>query len=114
MRPDMDKKVQETLESLDGIQRAEPQPFFYTRVIGRLQRNDKTVWETMSSFISRPVVVFAGLFVILLVNAFMVLRQDATTTNTGLTADQTEQLVTDNEYVLATNSSFDYENIDRP
>ncbi|MBL7708785.1 MAG: hypothetical protein JNJ86_06910 [Chitinophagaceae bacterium] len=114
MRPDIDRKVQETLESLDGIQRAEPQPFFYTRLTGRLQHNEKTVWETMGSFISRPVVVIAGLFVILLVNAFMVLRQDTTTSNLGFVADQTEQLVTDNEYVLATNSSFDYENIDRP
>jgi hypothetical protein len=114
MRPDIDKKVQETLESLDGIQRAEPQPFFYTRLTGRLQRNEKTIWETMGSFISRPVVVIVSLFVILLVNAFIVLRQDTTTNNAALVADQTEQLLTDNEYVLATNSSFDYENIDRP
>jgi hypothetical protein len=108
---DINKKVDQTLDSLDGIQRAEPQPFFYTRLLGRLQRNEKTLWETMGSFLSRPVVVVICLCFILVFNAFILFRQDSGT-NTTPTATETP-LVTDNEYILASNSSFDYENLDQ-
>lgn len=110
MRPEINKKIEETLNSLDGIRRAEPRPFFYTRLMGRLQRNEKTIWETMGSFMAKPVVVIAGLCFILVFNAFMLLRQDAA--NAIQTQASNEQLATDNEYLLATNSSFDFENLD--
>lgn len=110
-QPDTGKKVNETLESLDGIQRAEPQSFFYTRLIGRLQKEEKNLWEKISSILSRPVVAIACLFLILLFNAFIVLKQDTTTPT--VTNTQDTQLITDNEYVIATGSSFDYENFDQ-
>jgi len=110
MRPEINKKIEETLDSLDGIQRAEPRPFFYTRLMGRLQRNEKTIWETMGSFMAKPVVAVAGLCFILVFNAFMLLRQETGTTLPSQAHN--EQLATDNEYLLATNSSFDFENLD--
>lgn len=110
MNPEFEKKIEDALNSLDGIQRAEPQPFFYTRVIGRLQREERTVWETMGSFISRPVVVIAGLCLILVMNGFILMNQDNTATNPSQAA--TEQINTDNDYILASSSSFDYANID--
>jgi len=54
---DIGKKVDKALESLDRIQRAELGPYFYTRIIGRLQRNEKTLWETIGSFLAKPAVV---------------------------------------------------------
>jgi hypothetical protein len=111
MKNEIQNKVQQALDSLDGIQRAEPQPYFYTRVIGRLQRNEKTVWETMGSFMARPVVAVAGLCLILVLNAVILLRQDTQTTTSSPVA--IDQLVTDNEYILASSSSFDYENFDQ-
>lgn len=111
MHPDKEKKIEEALNSLDGIQRAEPQPFFYTRVIGRLQKEERTIWETMGSFISRPAVVIAGLCAILVVNGFILLNQGGATTIPSQAA--TEQIInTDNDYILASSSSFDYANID--
>lgn len=109
-RQDIDQKVEQTLESLDGIQRAEPNPFFYTRVIGRLQRNEQSVWEKAGSFISRPLVVIAGLVLILAVNIAIVLTQNSTSATSLPVA--AEQQSTDNEYILASSSSFYYENLD--
>jgi hypothetical protein len=108
---DIGKRADKALESLDGIQRAEPQPFFYTRLIGRLQRDEKTLWETMGSFLAKPAVVIIGLCLILVFNAFILFRQDSDKKIVPPEA-QTSQIVTDNEYVLASNSSFDYENLD--
>ena len=110
MKPDLEKRIEDTLNSLDGIQRAEPQPFFYTRLIGRLQREQRNVWEKMGSFLSRPVVVIAGLVLILVMNAFMLLQQSPGTSNNNNFA--VEQPVTGDDSILASSSSFEYENLD--
>jgi hypothetical protein len=112
-QPDLNKKVDETLNSLDGIQRAEPQPFFYTRLMGRMQRNEKPLWETIGSFLSKPAVAMACLCVILAFNAFILFKQGTETNITAQPDLSKETLVTDNEYILASNSSFDYENLDQ-
>lgn len=113
-RTDIEQKVQEALESLDGIQRAEPQPYFYTRLKARLQRDERTVWETIGSFMSRPAVVAAGLCMVVVLNVFVLFRQDtATVASANPVMPSLGDLVTDNEYVLATSSSFDYENFDQ-
>jgi hypothetical protein len=115
-QPDIGKKADNALESLEGIQRAEPKPFFYTRLIGRMQRDEKTLWETTGSFLSKPVVVIASLCMILAFNAFILLRQDkvSDTISSITPGQQTESpVITDNEYILASSSSFEYENLDQ-
>lgn len=113
-RNDIDKKVEEILQSLDGMQRAAPQPWFYTRLQARLQREEKTGWVKVGSFLAKPVVAIAGLCLILVMNAILLLKQD----NQGITPDYASQaewqLATDNEAILASTSSFDYENLVQP
>ena len=40
-RNDIEKRVDETLNSLDGIQRAEPQPWLFSRVKGQVDAGRK-------------------------------------------------------------------------
>ena len=52
-RDDIEKRVEETLNSLDGIKRASPQPWLFTRIKARLNREEaeeKTVWGTWARF----------------------------------------------------------------
>ena len=109
---DIGKRATKTLESLDRIKRAEPRPFFYTRLIGRLQRDEKSWWETTGAFLAKPVMVAICLGFILVFNAFILFRQDSVKGSSSATS-QTEPLITDNEYVFASDSSFDYENLDQ-
>ena len=105
------KKADQALESLDGIKRAEPRPFFYSRLIGRLQGAERSWWETTGSFLAKPVMVVACLALVLIFNAFILFNQDA---NTGQSvAGTNSETVADNEYIVASNSSFDYENFDQ-
>jgi hypothetical protein len=62
------QRVDDAMESLNGIQSAAPAPFFYTRLKARLERAEKNVWETIGSFIGRPPIVFATICVVLLLN----------------------------------------------
>ena len=112
IRPEIQQKVEETLESLNGIQRAEPQPFFYTRLIGRLQREERGIWETIGSFLSRPVVATVSLCLILILNVFILTRPESTQSASSslVTSDLTSP---DSEYILANSNSFDYENLDQ-
>lgn len=112
-RPDIDKKVDTTLSSLDGIRRATPQPWLYARVKGRLQREEKTPWETISSFLSKPAVAMAGLCVILILNVALLLGKGEDTTALPM-AQTDQQTLVDSESIIASNSSFDYENLMQP
>jgi hypothetical protein len=70
----------------------------------------------MGSFLSKPVIAMACLCVILAFNGFILFRQNNQTTVTPNNPNNDvakETLVTDNEYILASNSSFDYENLDQ-
>ena len=102
-------KIERALESLEGMQRATPQPWFYTRVKARLQREEKTIWVSIGSFLSKPAVAMAGLGMILVLNIFVLFKQDKLQHATNV-ANQPVQL-TDSESIIASNSSFDYENV---
>jgi hypothetical protein len=103
------KKADKTLDSLQGIQKAEPNPYFFTRVKARLDRNQKNVWETTGSFLARPVVAIAGLCLILAVNVFIVLQKD-TASSTNYVLDNNQ--VTEDENIFAAADTYDYENLE--
>ena len=71
---DIQKKIDEVLASVDSIQRAAPNPFFYTRLEARLLRNRYNFWEKVSRAVSRPVVAVAALALVLILNAAVVVQ----------------------------------------
>ena len=75
--PNIQKKVEEALNSLDGIQRAQPAPYFFTRLTARIENNKKNVWENFGTFISRPLVAFATILVIVLLNSIAFFKNDS-------------------------------------
>ncbi|MBN8863746.1 MAG: hypothetical protein J0H92_10260 [Sphingobacteriales bacterium] len=109
-RHDIEQRIGRALESLDGMKRAQPAPWFYTRLRARLERDEPvTVWEHIGSFLSRPAVVVAGLCVILVANVTILLKQPAAATIGPNTVAQSETVV-ESESLIASSSSFDYEN----
>jgi hypothetical protein len=110
-RKDIEKRVEETLDSLDGIQRAEPQPWLFSRVKGRLMQEEKTAWGAVGSFLARPAIAIAGLCFILMLNGFLVFNQEKKS-STILTSQNEQPL--DSESLVASSSSFDYETLVQP
>jgi len=108
---DLETRVNATLNSLDDVQRATPGPFFFTRVQARLNREDKSSWEQIGSFIGRPQIAFAGLCLVVILNLWTVLKQE-NSTSTART-DQTEQSSTE-DYSVAANSFIYEENSELP
>jgi len=113
-RNDIEKRVEGTLSSLDGIQRATPQPWLFSRIKRRLSEDeDKTVWGTISSYVGKPAITIAGLCLILLVNGFLVFNNQQTENTAGIFSAHTEQ-PSDSESLIASSSSFDYETLLQP
>jgi hypothetical protein len=112
-RSEIEKRVENTLDSLDGIQRAAPQPWLFSRVKGKLlreQEEERTIWGTAGSFLARPVVAIAGLFLILFLNVVVVYNQDRRSPVVS-----TEEIQpNDSESLIASSSSFDFENLVQP
>src|SRR5258705_5637179 len=96
----INQRVEETLDSLDGIQRASAGPFFYTRLKAKLEQGEKSAWETISSFISRPAMVFATICVVLLLNVVILFRKQSTEIISLSAADQNDQTL-NNAYDVA-------------
>jgi hypothetical protein len=112
-KSDIEKRVEQMLNSLDGIQRAEPQPWLFSRVKARLMRDEKTAWGAMSSFLARPAIAIAGLCIILTLNGFLLFNQENKKSSSAILGGQNEQVM-DSESLIASSSSFDYENLVQP
>lgn len=93
------------MESLSGIERQEPAPFFYTRVQGRLMNQKKNVWESMARTVTRPAFAILSIGLIVLVNSFVVLSVTANQAK----LERSEVAIAD-EY-RSTNSFYDLENV---
>ncbi len=98
-------KIEEVLNILDGIKKAEPKPFFYTRVRARLEAAHFTFWDRISALISRPGIAFAGISLVLILNLFAIYSHTMSVSNN----DQTDVASTE-EYSVVTNSFYDIEN----
>lgn len=103
-----DEFVERVLGSLDGLERARPEPWLYTRIKGRLQRQEGTGWERISQLLARPAVAIVSLCLVLVLNAFFLLQSDSPAN--GNAVAQGEQVV-ESESLIASSSSFDYENL---
>lgn len=63
--------IEEIIDSLDGLERAEPSPFFYTRVQARLVEKQSSPYTTAFRLITRPAFVMAVVMLIIVVNGYI-------------------------------------------
>src|SRR5437870_2179839 len=88
------KKVNDALNSLDNISRASPRQFLFTRVEARMQ-NERNMWAKLSSFVANPVVAFACICFVLILNAMVILFSGNAVSSH---ASQGNELVAADEY----------------
>jgi hypothetical protein len=70
----IDRLVDETLSSLDGIQPAEPAPFLHTRLMARMEGGQRSATYRFVAILSRPVVAITVAVVFLLLNGFILVN----------------------------------------
>jgi hypothetical protein len=99
------EKIEQALQSLDGIQRAEPMPFFYTRLQARMQKEMEV--ESIGWLpVKKPVWLIATLFVFLVLNGIMI-KQTAQLSNKKQSTSETASLQSfASEYELNNTSNY--------
>ena len=102
---DIEKMVEEALNSLDDMQRAEPRPFFFTRLQQKLQTTKKTVWDKLEQIIATPVVAIAGVLLLIILNITLIISKEQSVPGN----EQEEQAFAD-EYSLTPTTIYEYEN----
>ena len=103
---DMDNRIEDVMNSLDGICRAEANPFLYTRIQARLQRS-KSGLERIALIAGKPAFAMLILLVVLTTNLMVMLKGSAEAS--AVKQEQTQFAVAD-EYHLDVPSLYDYEN----
>ena len=67
------KKIEDILNSLDGVKRASAPDFFYTRLKAQMEKN---LPEPARPWVLRPVYALGALGVVLLVNAAVIINRN--------------------------------------
>ena len=94
MNENLKRKIDEAMQSLDGIEKASPRPFFFTRLEARMQKQ-KSRWEALSSFLSKPAIAVACICLIIMINAAVILSSSNLINTTD---QQNNELATADEY----------------
>lgn len=96
-------EIDEILNSLDGIARAEARPFMHTRVMARVQ-DENSFWTKAVGFIARPAVAIACVLVVLMANTYTVMNSDYTEPEvSSITSTVVSDGLQNENYILAVN-----------
>ena len=99
------KKVEDAMHSLDGIEKASPGPYFFTRLEARMQAQ-KNVWEKITSFLTKPSMAFACICLVIIINAIVIFSSSNPKKNL---VQQNTELATIDEYSQLSASFYDLE-----
>lgn len=94
-------RVEETLNSLDGAQRATANPFLYTRIMSRLEAEERSIWQVAAGWLTRPAVAVSAFLFVVFMNAWVFLPS-GTAPEAATVQDADQQLA--REYTLASTS----------
>lgn len=105
MQENHNKKVEDGMRSLDGLKQASPDPFFFTRLEARMQR-ERGAWDKISSFVAKPIIAFACICLVIMINAVVIFS----TTDSQNTNSQNNELATVDEYTQVSSTLYEFVN----
>lgn len=106
MEEKINRKIKEAMHSFDGIQKASPAPFFFTRLEARMQ-NQKSIWEQISSFVAKPVVAFVCICLVIVINAAVIF---SSASSKSFADEQSNEIATADEYNIVSSTFYEFVN----
>ena len=103
----IEKKVEEAMDSINFIHRAHPSPYFFTRVLSKLENRKETLLDKWNSLLLKPSLAMAVLGIIILLNAMVIYYNFS---QSKISNDQSNLAISD-EYSQSATPSFYLENI---
>lgn len=110
MEEKFSQKIEEIMRSFDAMKKASPRPFFFTRLEARMQ-NQKSIWDEISSFVAKPMVAFACICLVLIINAVVIFSSSKSSNSTiNSVSQQNSELATADEYNLVSSNFYEFVN----
>lgn len=106
MQEKFNKKIEDAMRSLDGIEKVSPEPFFFTRLEARMQR-EKGIWEEISSFVAKPIIAFACICLVIIINVAVIF---SSTNSKNNNTSQSNELATVDEYNQVSSTFYEFVN----
>ena len=104
----LDQLVEETINCMDGAERATPAPYLLTRINARMGREQVSVWERISVFLSRPGIALAAVSLLIIINLFIYTSGSSTNDNNSI---QNLQASSEEYSVYNSTTLYDLENV---
>ena len=98
-----DHEIEAILNSFDGVEKASPTPFLFTRVMARMHDSDDNIWSRILQFITKPAFALGIALVFLMINMYILLNQYSGTVEQAEESTQTLAL----EYTSLTSTIYD-------
>lgn len=106
-KSNIEKLIDETINSFDGSKRAEPKPFLITRVTAKMNRTDTSnFWTRVALFLTRPTVAIVGVLLVLLLNAAIIVNN----MNDDIRISFQSEGILKDDYTTNIGSIYDIEN----
>jgi len=102
MNTDKNKKIDEILKSLDGIQRVAAPDFFYTRLKAKMEKGLET--GNVRPFLLRPAYAFVAIIIVLLMNAAVLFKSNSDNSNNTTETESLQSIAA--EYSLTDNNTL--------
>jgi hypothetical protein len=99
----IEQEVDKTLNSLDGVKRAVANPYLFTRIKVRLEKEEGSIWSRATQLISRPAVAVAALVLAISINLAVFFEYRPEVPETG----QEDEQVFASEYNLSSDTIYD-------
>lgn len=80
---DITQLVEETFQSIDGMQRAAAPHFLYTRIQCAMEKEPVSFFNRIVMILSKPVVAIVCFIIILTINSFVVIQQEKMISSTN-------------------------------
>ena len=103
------QEIEQTLQCLDGVKRAESNPFLFTRIQARMNKRSSRWEERTFSFISKPAIAIAIVVLVMAVNGWALWGGSGT--GETVTADTNVSELANDYNVVASVDNYDYENM---
>lgn len=101
---DIGKKVEQALGSLDKVQRAQANPFLFTRIEQALHKSPEK--SGIFAILNRPAYAIAGLVLVVLMNSVIFLRQSDATGTSPSNQDDEQLFAREYSYSVSTADRF--------
>lgn len=78
--PNIETKIEQTINALEGIKAAEPKAYFYTRLHARMERELLTP-KTVLGWQFKPIYALSAVVIVLIINIFTFINLQKTEKN---------------------------------